>query len=496
MTFKDVQKAVQAEAELIDTKANIDLIDKLQGLPFWIFDQDQHKFEYRRTKAKCCFWHSIKPPQKDGHDMPVLPYQRTLYDALQNYKRIAILKSRGIGCSEFLLRYIAWCCINKYATDSNTTPRVLILTGPRIQLSQDLIARFKALLKYLPETEKTVAIVKNVRVESFPSFHCSAARGYTDVRFIMVDEAAFWPPHQVSEMMGVVSGYISKPNAQSQIVFCSSPNRPGDMMHQIFSEREEDSLYHRLKFDYRFGLEGPYPIYSQQEIDEAMRSREFEREMNLQFLGQVGTCFSQYAIDRAVELGNKYGDTINKNAKHSLGVDPGFSSSSTGLVCLEYSDGIIKVVYADEVQKPSFNAMIQKIWEIRNMVGILSNLYIDGVNVEFVEACKQELGEDSDWYRIHERIAWCKKNSLNVADYMQVVPVSFGQEGPKMLAHCKNLLEHEDSLIAINSKWEKLIVGLRGAIATEYRLEKTESPHSDLIDGFRLAAKFFALNKD
>ena len=216
-TFKDLQNVVQSEAERIDTRANIDLIDKLQGLPFWIFDQDQHRFEYRKSKPKCCFWHSIKCPQKDNHDIPVLPYQRTLYEALQNYKRIAILKSRGIGCSEFLLRYIAWCCINKYATNpnsnSNINSRVLILTGPRIQLSQDLIARFKGLLKYLPETEKTVAIVNNVKVEAFPSFHCSAARGYTDVRFVMVDEASFWPPHQVTEMMGVVSGYISKPNS-------------------------------------------------------------------------------------------------------------------------------------------------------------------------------------------------------------------------------------------------------------------------------------------
>jgi hypothetical protein len=213
VTFKDLQKVVHDDAEAEHTNANIDLIDKLQGLPFWIFDQDQHRLEYRMTKAKCCFWHSIKCPQKDNHDMPLLPYQRTLYEALQNYKRVAILKSRGIGCSEFLLRYIAWNCINKYA-NSESNSRVLILKGPRIQLSQDLIARFKGLFKYLPETEKTVAIVNNnVKVEAFPSFHCSAARGYTDVRFILVDEASFWPPHQVTEMMGVVSGYISKPNS-------------------------------------------------------------------------------------------------------------------------------------------------------------------------------------------------------------------------------------------------------------------------------------------
>jgi hypothetical protein len=298
-------------------------------------------------------------------------------------------------------------------------------------------------------------------------------------------------------MMGVVSGYISKPNSQSQIVFCSTPNKPGDLMHQLMTEPEKDSLYYRLSFDYKYGLEGPYPIYSQQEIDEAIRSREFPREMNLEFVGTLGNCFSQYAIDRAVELGNKYdGTPINKNAKHSCGVDPGFGSSSCGFCVLEYSDSIIKVVFAEQYDRSSFNSMIQKIWEIRNMVGILSNVYIDAVNVEFVEAAKQELGEDSDCYRIHEKIAWCKKNSLNVSDYMQVVPVSFAQEGARMSSHCKNILEHEDSLIAINSKWDKLIVGLRGALATEYRLDKTESPYSDLIDSFRLSMKFFTLNKD
>jgi hypothetical protein len=67
-------------------------------------------------------------------------------------------------------------CINKYSSNS----RVLILKGPNIRLSQDLVLRFKKILKYLPETEKTVALVNNVRVEAFPSFHCSAARGYTD----------------------------------------------------------------------------------------------------------------------------------------------------------------------------------------------------------------------------------------------------------------------------------------------------------------------------
>jgi hypothetical protein len=184
-----------------------------------------------------------------------------------------------------------------------------------------------------------------------------------------------------------------------------------------FIVQQQQQQYHQLRFDYKFGLEGPYPIYSQEQIDEAINSREFPREMMLNFVGTVGNVFSQSAIDRAIELGSKY-DGINRQAKHSLGCDPGFSSSSFGLVCLEYLDGIIKCVYADEFPRSSFNGMVQKIWEIRNLVGTLTNTLIDSANVEFIEAVKMELGEDSNWQRIHDKISWCKKLGLNICDYI------------------------------------------------------------------------------
>jgi hypothetical protein len=108
VTFKDLQKAIQSQAEQVD--ANINLRAKLQGLPFWIFDRDEHRRLDITTRGQCCFLHVIGLPQKDGHDMPVLPYQRTLYEALQNHKHIWINKSQGIGVTEFL-RYIAWHCV-------------------------------------------------------------------------------------------------------------------------------------------------------------------------------------------------------------------------------------------------------------------------------------------------------------------------------------------------------------------------------------------------
>jgi hypothetical protein len=85
---------------------------------------------------------------------------------------------------------------------------------------------------------------------------------------------------------------------------------------------------------------------------------------------------------------------------------------------------------------------------------------------------------------------------LNSADYMQVVPVSFAQEGASMLAHCKNLLEHEDNLIAINPKWDKLVTALKSCTPIEYKMDKEQTSWPDVMDAYRLAMKFFTLNKE
>jgi hypothetical protein len=85
-------------------------------------------------------------------------------------------------------------------------------------------------------------------------------------------------------------------------------------MQQI--ELEESSLYHKLKFDYRYGLEGPYPIYSEEQIQQAKLSPEFGREFELQYLGLVGNVFSQQSIENCQKI--EYNpQNIHQNVKKS-----------------------------------------------------------------------------------------------------------------------------------------------------------------------------------
>jgi hypothetical protein len=391
MTFKELAKVVQSNGQIT---SNV-LQARLQDKPFWIFDKEEHRHEHIRTNGLCCWWHGIGCPQKDGKDMPVLPYQKILYDALQNHKHIWILKSRGIGCSEFLLRYITWLCLGQISPNS----RVCFIVGPRVDLAEDLIARFKGLfskrtkenLVGFDRTQSTVAYLNGVRVEAFPSHHVDTMRGLTDVKFILSDESSYYPPFQQRDVRAVMEGYIGKPNSDPTIILVSTPKAPGDLMQQI--DLEEDSLYHKLRFDYHYGLEGPYPIYSEEQIRQARLSPEWPREYELQFAGVVGNVFSLSSIENCQKI--QYNpQNIHQNVKKSIGIDPSYGSSNFAICATQLVDGKIQVIEASEYQRPNFTDMIEKIWQLKQRYGYVSNIYVDAANPEVWQALKREFGEN------------------------------------------------------------------------------------------------------
>jgi hypothetical protein len=499
VTFKDLQKVVHSNGQTNSTSL-VDIQTKLQNKPFWIFNQEEHRQEHIRTNGLCCWWHGIGCPQKDGRDMPVLPYQKTLYEALQNHKHIWCLKSRGIGVTSFLLRYIAWCCVSGQIYPNS---RVCFIVGPRIDLAEDLIARFKVLFtkaeknQAFDRTSSAVTYLNGVRVEAFPSHHVDTMRGLTDVKFILSDESDMYPTFQQREVRAVIEGYVGKPNSNPTIVLVSTPKAPGGLMQQI--ELEEESLYHKLRFDYHYGLEGPYPIYSEENISKARLSPEFGREFELQYLGLVGNIFSLASIENCQKI--EYNpQKIHQNVKKSIGIDPSYGSSNFAICATQLVDGKIQVIEASEYQRPNFTDMIEKVWQLKQRYGYVSNIYVDAANPEIWQALKREFGENYNDQWVRDQIAECRKYNLHIEDRMFVVPVPFSVEGAKMLQHTKWLLEEKDedgsSLIAIHSTFDKLLTSLRTAVANEYRLDKTETSFNDVLDAFRLSLTFYKRAKE
>jgi hypothetical protein len=158
------------------------------------------------------------------------------------------------------------------------------------------------------------------------------------------------------------------------------------------------------------------------------------------------------------------------------------------------------VIFAEEYERPNFAAMINRIWEIKQQCGYISNIYCDAANPEVWESLKREFDEPFNQQYIRDQFNFCKKYNLHIEDRMKIVPIAFSVEGAQMLQHAKYIMEETDedgsSLIAIDKRFDKLLTGLRTAVANEYKLDKEVTSFNDLIDAFRLSLIFYKRSKE
>lgn len=290
MQSEQQQQETQEESkEMRLLKSRLESHTKSNWKPFYHWVETTHTLRYKNSNGNCCFVDIIGRPQKEGKDMPLLPYQNLLYRMLHERKLIWIKKSRGLGVTTFFLYWIAYCSLTKWKPGD----RVCVVVGPRIDLAADWIARFRGLFKRnfsgiyseLIKQQSTVTILNGIKVEGFPSHHVDTIRGLDNVKFIMSDESDYYPPFQQKDVRAVCEGYISKPNSNPTIIFVSTPKAPNGLMQQI--ELEQSSMYYKMFFDYHYGLEGPQPIYSKEQIEKAKLSPDFGREFEGKYLGLV-----------------------------------------------------------------------------------------------------------------------------------------------------------------------------------------------------------------
>lgn len=185
-------------------------------------------------------------------------------------------------------------------------------TGPRIELAITLIDRLKGLFannfKIQFDSKETVIELNGVHIEAYPSHHLDSMRGLTNVSFIYLDEADFFPPGQQQDARDVSERYIAKSNPW--IVMVSTPNAPEGLFERIEKEQESTCLYKRLFLDYTFGLGR---IYTEAEIAAAKQSPSFEREYNLKYLGLIGNVFHTKDIEAAIQKGQSLNVTEHVN---------------------------------------------------------------------------------------------------------------------------------------------------------------------------------------
>ena len=224
-------------------------------------------------------------------------------------------------------------------------------------------------------------------------------------------------------------------------------------------------------------------------------------------MGLIGNVFSQQSIERAVLLGDsKYSDKVNQSnwntgvsVNTNLAIDPAYGSTSKyGIVMTQYLDGKIVVIYAHEYTKPNYSDMISEIFRLSRLVGDdgVSNIIVDSSAPEVINSIRREFRKDqySEQY-LKDIAANCKKWNIPITNKLFVVPKSFSTEGRSMLQHAVNILDLPEGVIAIPSKYQDLIVGLRTATAEEWKLDKVNSSHNDLIDALLMCLSVYRFSK-
>ena len=281
LTFKELRKIVTPLKYGQEQQTTL-FLTRILNKPFWIWNIKEHKAADILTNGYCCFNHIIGLPKKNEEDKPFYDYEKLLFDTLQPHKHIWIKKATGLGITEFMLRYMAWLCFaeinipnfNLIKNFNFRNSQMCIVTGPRIELAITLIDRMKELFRNYSlnsdrqnvkfDSKETVIELNGVHIEAYPSHHLDSMRGLTNVSFIYLDEADFFPPGQQQDARDVSERYIAKSNPW--IVMVSTPNAPDGLFEKIEREPEETCLYKRIFLDYTYGLDR---IYTREEIQKA-----------------------------------------------------------------------------------------------------------------------------------------------------------------------------------------------------------------------------------
>jgi len=173
----------------------------------------------------------------------------------------------------------------------------------------------------------------------------------------------------------------------------------------------------------------------------------------------------------------------------AMGIDPGFGSSKFGFCILMLEDDIIKVVYAKEFERPSYEDMLSLAVQLRGQYKP-QKIYVDGAKPDFIKSLKVQVREPSDYDRI---IAQATHDKVDIEYRMKVVPINFNEYGRELLGRAQNIVSK--GWFAVSPITHKeLVTQMRMARAKENgNLDKEETANStyDVFDSFRLALKMF-----
>jgi Terminase large subunit, T4likevirus-type, N-terminal len=465
-----------------DNKPDSTALDIFYNNPFWIWETKEHNRAFSQTMGKCCFNHIIGLPVKNDKQYPIFLFQKLIYDAIEDNNNIWILKSRGIGITTFMIRYLAYKILSSSELEHKS---IFIISGTREEHAAYIKQKLQDLfLTNFPniklQSKYTELWLKNTWIKIFPTKNIRDIRGYFEASYIWLDESDFMDLSIQEELIPAISPYQEKSNCT--IILSSTPNRPDGLMQQI--EKDANSNYKKLKLDYTYGLG---TIYDPKDIEKKKKEVDFSREYECQYIGREGNIFTQYHIAQCTALGEEYAKIpVSLYTLKSCAIDFGFSSSATGIVLLEHIRGekgehILRVIDTELIEKGDPNYIVNIAWAIWSKFNYMNVLFfVDGSNRALVNMLK---------IRFSEPLVWDANKEFG--DMIRIRPVNFSTEHKPMLSNLHAVITK--GYLAIEPKYDQLLISLRTAYAKELHLDKEETTYDDLLDALRMALKAYSI---
>lgn len=378
--------------------------------------------------SECCFTHIIGLPKKHNLYYPLFDFQEELFKLEDQYKNRVLKKATGTGGTEIKLRRYTWKATkdNRYRGAQGC-----IVVGPRIELAISLIDRIKAFFPFDFGTKNTVVNLNGCRIESFPSHHLATMRGLPNVVFILKDEFDFFPKGQQLEARAVTERYMAKGNPETDDI--STPNQPDGLLDQIEKETKKllelgkKPIYHihELHWNKAVGR-----IFTQEEIDEAMKSPSFPREYGLQYGYGSGDIYSLRSLAKVTKV---YPKVANPGCEIEMDMDPAWGSSKFAIMIWQNINGKMQILLAEQYDRPSITEMCRI---IRTLIPIYNvrRLRVDSANPEIISEFSNEIN---------------------------TIAQNFRETGLEMLQLSANVVEADE--VEIHEDFEDLLKQLRAA---------------------------------
>jgi hypothetical protein len=452
------------------------------GKPFYCSDIE---FDGIRD---CCFNHMIGMPKKNDEIHPLYDYELEFKDIIENNQHVWTKKARGIGATTFLTRYFGWLAVKSNYLKGKA---IFIIAGTREEFANVIKKKIEKLFdiqyKHLIRDSKyTECYINDVWFKVFPTKNLDDVRGYTDVAYLFVDEGDSFKPQERDQLMYVIKAYEEKSGGKIILVGTAGPS--GGLFEII--ENDPKSVFYK---HFMLVNKGRGKIFNdkfldeQKENDPAFYAREYEGKYGY----GLGNVFLPEEIENCCGLYDK--TKVNHDCSISMGIDPGFGSSNFGITVIQLEDNILKVLYAQEFDRPSYEQMITKVGQLRYQYKP-NKIYVDGAKPDFIKSLKIQFNENTNYEHVIEQ---AKKDKIDYEHRMYVVPINFNEWGKELLGRFQHIVSKTWFSIS-NIEHKELVTQMRMArFKDNGNLDKAETINNtfDVFDSTRLSLKMFPLAK-